>query len=116
MIRLIAIAAFALAVATSAQAMSPPPLHQSDGIRAEAYYRGHGYRGGVARGYGGYRHYGYGGYRRYGYGGYGTTATADTAGTATTGIGPAMESSAAKSAGARCGVQGTFAVGGIETP
>ena len=71
MIRLIAIAAFALAVATSAQAMSPPPLHQSDGIRAEAYYRGHGYRGGVARGYGGYRHYGYGGYRRYGYGGYG---------------------------------------------
>ena len=70
MIRLIATAAFALAVATSAQAMSPPPLHQSDGIRAEAYYRGHGYRGGVARGYGGYRHYGYGGYRRYGYGGY----------------------------------------------
>ena len=36
MIRLIAFAAFALAVATSAQAMSPPPLHQSDGIRTEA--------------------------------------------------------------------------------
>ena len=47
----------------SAQAMSPPPLHQSDGISTEARYRG------VARGYGGYRHYGYG-HRRYGYGGY----------------------------------------------
>jgi hypothetical protein len=32
MFRLIAIAAFALAVATSAQAMSPVPLHQSDGM------------------------------------------------------------------------------------
>ena len=32
MIRLIAIAAFALAVATSAQAMSPAPLHQADGM------------------------------------------------------------------------------------
>ena len=63
-LRLIAFAAFALAVATSAQAMSPPPLHQPDGISAEARYRG------VARGYGGYRRYGYGGYRRYGYGGY----------------------------------------------
>ena len=31
MIRLIAVA-FALAVATSAQAMSPPPLHQMDGM------------------------------------------------------------------------------------
>jgi hypothetical protein len=31
MIRLIAIAGFALAVATSAQAMSPLPLHQQDG-------------------------------------------------------------------------------------
>ena len=30
--RLIAFAAVALAVATSAQAMSPPPLHQSDGM------------------------------------------------------------------------------------
>ena len=72
MIRLIAIAAFALAVATSAQAMSPPPLHQSDGMRTEARY--YGYRGGVARGYG-YRHHGYGyrgyGYRGYGYRGYG---------------------------------------------
>jgi hypothetical protein len=29
---LIAFAAVALAVATSAQAMSPPPLHQSDGM------------------------------------------------------------------------------------
>jgi hypothetical protein len=67
MIRLIAFAAFALALATSAEAMSPPPLHQSDGMRTEAYYRGHGYRG-----YGGYRHYGYRGYgyRGYGYRGY----------------------------------------------
>ena len=65
MIRLIAIAAFALTLATSAQAMSPPPLHKSDGISTEARYRG------VARGYGGYRHYGYGGYSRYGYRGYG---------------------------------------------
>jgi hypothetical protein len=32
MIRLIAIAAFALAVATSAEAMSPAPLHQPDGM------------------------------------------------------------------------------------
>ena len=31
-LRLIAFAAFALAVATSAQAMSPVPLHQSDGM------------------------------------------------------------------------------------
>ena len=30
MVRLIAIVAFALAVATSAQAMSPAPLHQPD--------------------------------------------------------------------------------------
>jgi hypothetical protein len=37
---------------------------------------------------------------------------------ATADIGPAMGSSAAKSADARCGVQGTFAVSGInaETP
>ena len=32
MIRLIAIAAFALAVTTSAEAMSPAPLHQADGM------------------------------------------------------------------------------------
>ena len=32
MIRLIAIAAFALTAATSAQAMSPAPLHQADGM------------------------------------------------------------------------------------
>ena len=31
-LRLIAFAAFALAVATSAQAMSPAPLHQPDGM------------------------------------------------------------------------------------
>ena len=32
MIRLIAVASFAFAVATSAQAMSPAPLHQPDGV------------------------------------------------------------------------------------
>ena len=32
MIRLIAVAAFALAVATSAQAMTPAPVHQPDGM------------------------------------------------------------------------------------
>ena len=32
MIRLVAVTAFALAFATSAQAMSPVPLHQSDGM------------------------------------------------------------------------------------
>ena len=32
MIKLVAVTAFALAVATSAQAMSPVPLHQSDGM------------------------------------------------------------------------------------
>ncbi len=32
MLRLIALAAFAFALATSAQAMSPLPLHQSDGL------------------------------------------------------------------------------------
>ena len=53
----------AMLLIPSAQAMSPPPLHQSDGISTEARYRG------VARGYGGYRHYGYG-HRRYGYSGY----------------------------------------------
>ena len=35
--------------------------------------------------------------------------------TATARIGPVMESSTAKSAGARCGVQGTFAVDASET-
>ena len=71
MLRLIAVA-FALAVATSAQAMSPAPLHQPDGISAEARYRGvaRGHRYGVARGYG-HRRYGYGGDGRYGYRGYG---------------------------------------------
>jgi hypothetical protein len=69
MIRLIAFAAFALALATSAQAMSAPPLHRADGMTTETQYVGYRYRG-VARGYGGYRHYGYGGYRRYGYGTY----------------------------------------------
>ena len=32
MVRLIAVAAIALAVATSAQAMSPAPRHQADGV------------------------------------------------------------------------------------
>jgi hypothetical protein len=35
MIRLVAVAAFALAVATSAQAMSPVPLYQSDGMMTQ---------------------------------------------------------------------------------
>ena len=73
MIRLIAFAAFALALATSAQAMSAPPLHRADGMTTETQHVGYRYRG-VAR-YGGYRRYGYGtyspySYRRYGYGTY----------------------------------------------
>ena len=68
MIRLIAFAAFALALSTSAQAMSAPPLHRADGMTTETQYVGYRYRG-VARGYG-HRRYGYGGYRRYGYGTY----------------------------------------------
>jgi hypothetical protein len=59
MIRLIAIVAFALALATSAEAMSPAPLYQPDGMIAQVRY--YGYR------HYGYRHYGY---RHYGYGGY----------------------------------------------
>ena len=38
MIRLIAIAAFGLAVATSAQAMSPAPLHHPDGMYTQVIY------------------------------------------------------------------------------
>jgi hypothetical protein len=73
MIKSIAFAAFALALATSAQAMSAPPLHRADGMTTETQYVGYRYRG-VAR-YGGYRRYGYGtyspyAYRRYGYGTY----------------------------------------------
>ena len=113
MIRLIAIAAFALAVATSAQAMSPPPLHQSDGIGSKPTT--------VATVTAAALPVATAGIGITATAGIGATATAGiaataTAGTATTGIGPAMESSAAKSAGARCGAQGTFAVGGIETP
>ena len=83
MIRFIVFAALALASATPAEAMSPPPLPQSDGITADVGYRGvaRGHRYGVARGYGvrrygysGYRRYGYGGYNRYGYRGYGYRA------------------------------------------
>ena len=64
MIRLIAIAAFALALATSAEAMSPAPLHQPDSMTTQVRYYGYGHRR-----YG-YRHYGYGGYygRPYRYG------------------------------------------------
>ena len=36
MIRLIAVATFALTVATSAQAMSPAPLHQLEGMITQA--------------------------------------------------------------------------------
>jgi hypothetical protein len=59
MIRLIAVAAFALAAATSAQAMTLAPLHQSDGMRTQAQHVGYRHRG-VARGYGVFRPYGYG--------------------------------------------------------
>ena len=78
MIRLIAFAAFALALATSAQAMPLAPLHQPDGMSTQVRYYGYGHRR-----YG-YRHYGY---RQYGY--YGTTATAAMGTTAigTTAIG-----------------------------
>ena len=38
MIRLIAFAAFALAVATSAQAMSPVPLQQPDGMTTQVAF------------------------------------------------------------------------------
>ena len=62
MIRLIAFAVFALALATSAEALPRVPLHQPDGISTEARYRGVG----VARGYG-VRRYGYSGYRHHGY-------------------------------------------------
>ena len=48
MIRLIAFAAFALALATSAQAMSAPPLHRVDGMTTETQDVGYRYRG-VAR-------------------------------------------------------------------
>ena len=76
MIRLIAFAAFALALATSAQAMPRVPLHQPDGMTTQVRYYGYrhyGYRHHGYRPYGyGYRHYGYGyrpyGYRPYGYG------------------------------------------------
>ena len=81
MIRLIVFAAFALALATSAQALPRVPLHQPDGMTTQVRYYGYGHRrygyGGYRhhgyRHYGynyGYRHYGYGGYRHYGYGGY----------------------------------------------
>ena len=79
MIRLIAFAAFALALATSAQAMSPVPLHQSDGMITQ-----------VRHACGAGMHYVNGHCRRL--------------------------PLAAMSAGARCGVQGTFAVSGIDTP
>ena len=38
MIRLIAVAAFALAVATSAQAMSPAPLYLPDGLTTQVAF------------------------------------------------------------------------------
>ena len=71
MIRLIAFAAFAFVLATSAQAMPRAPLHQPDGMITQVRYYGYGYRHYGYRHYG-YRHYGYGyGYRPYGYyGGY----------------------------------------------
>ena len=68
MIKFIAFAAFALALATSAQAMPRVPLHQPDGMTTQVRYYGYGHR---RYGYGGYRHYGYGGYGHYGYRHYG---------------------------------------------
>jgi hypothetical protein len=68
MIRLLISVAFALAVATSAQAMPRVPLHQPDGMTTQVRYYGYGHR---RYGYGGYRHYGYGGYGHYGYRHYG---------------------------------------------
>ncbi len=38
MIRLIAVAGFALAVATSAEAMTPAPIHQPDSMITQAAY------------------------------------------------------------------------------
>ena len=73
MIKFIAVAAFALALATSAQAMPRLPLHQPDGMTTQVRYYGYGHR---RYGYSGYRHYGYRhygynyGYRHYGYSGY----------------------------------------------
>lgn len=68
MIKFIAFAAFALALATSAQAMPRLPLHQPDGMTTQVRYYGYGHR---RYGYGGYRHYGYNyGYRAYGNYGY----------------------------------------------
>ena len=78
MIKFIAFAAFALALATSAQALPRVPLHQPDGISTKPVtgrcsrlrrYRRYGYGGYRRYGYSGYRHYGYG-YRPYGYCGY----------------------------------------------
>ena len=75
MIKFIAFAAFALALATSAQAMPRVPLHQPDGMTTQV------------------RYYGYG-HRRYGYAAIGTTAigtmaigTTATAAIGTTGTG-----------------------------
>jgi hypothetical protein len=73
-IRLIAATAFAIAVATSAQAMPLAPLHQPEGMTTQVLYYGYGYRRYGYRPYGyrpyayGYRRYGYYGYRPYGYG------------------------------------------------
>ena len=95
MIRLIAFAVFALALATSAQALPRVPLHQPDGMTTQVRYYGYGHRPTATAAIGttaigttatagigttataidpryGYRHYGYGyrhyGYRPYGYG------------------------------------------------
>ena len=44
MIKFIAFAAFALALATSAQAMPRVPLHQPDGMTTQVRYYGYGHR------------------------------------------------------------------------
>ena len=76
MIRVIAFAAFALALPTSAQAMSAPPLHRADGMTTETQDVGYRYRG-VAR-YGGYRRYGYGTYSPYAYRRYGLASAVES--------------------------------------
>ena len=80
MIRLIAFAALALVFATAAQAMSPAPLPEPDGMITQV-------------------------------------REACVAGSVRIMVSAWPEPPNAKSAGARCGVQGTFAASGyIETP
>ena len=85
MIKFIAFAAFALALATSAQAMPRVPLHQPDGMTTQVRYYGYG----IGPGYGGYRHYGC----------IGATATAAIGTTATAAITMAIGTTATAAIG-----------------